>query len=82
MASIVINNVNESVKALLQAAAARHGRTEEEEARNILICRLAEEEASGADLAERIAARFRPFGGVDLPEIPRDPMREPPGVDE
>jgi hypothetical protein len=33
-------------------------------------------------LADRIHARFAAFGGLELPEIPREPMRQPPAFDE
>jgi hypothetical protein len=29
-----------------------------------------------------INALFEPFGGFDLPEVPREPLREPPTFDE
>jgi len=34
------------------------------------------------DLATAIRARFAPLGGVDLPEVPRESMREPPDFGE
>jgi plasmid stability protein len=53
------------------AVAAQHGRS-------------AEREAPGAlrgNLAASIRARFARSGGVELPTIARDPMREPPSFD-
>jgi len=51
----------------------------EEEAREILRLALAEKAGRGErNLAESIRRIFEPLGGVELPEIPRDPMREPP----
>jgi len=34
------------------------------------------------DLAAAIRARFASLGGVELPEVPREPMREPPDFGE
>jgi len=34
--------------------------------------------AQRKNLADSIHARFAKFGGVDLPDIPREPIREPP----
>jgi hypothetical protein len=34
------------------------------------------------NLAAAIRVRFAPLGGVDLPEVPREPMREPPDFGE
>jgi plasmid stability protein len=50
----------------------------EDEARDILRTALNREQASPTNLAEAIRARFEPLGGVDLPEAPREPMRQPP----
>ena len=50
----------------------------EEEAREILTSALAVDRAPGGSLVEAIRARFQPLGGLELPEIPRDPMRDPP----
>jgi hypothetical protein len=39
---------------------------------------LASQEAGPRNLAESIRARFASLGGVDLPDLPREPMRRPP----
>ncbi len=54
----------------------------EEEARQILKVALAEKDATGLNLAESIRRRFAPFGGLNLPDIPRGPMRPPPDFDK
>ncbi|HET7404104.1 MAG TPA: plasmid stabilization protein [Usitatibacter sp.] len=78
MASIIIRNLDERTKDQLRIRAARHKRSMEEEARNILRSALDQEVAPAGSLADAIRARFQPTGGVDL-EIPaREPMREPP----
>jgi plasmid stability protein len=78
MASITIRNLDEPLKARLRVQAAVHGRSMEDEARDILRTALNRGSAPPANLAATIRARFAPLGGVDLPAPPRGPMREPP----
>jgi plasmid stability protein len=54
----------------------------EEEARRILRAALAREEGGESDLAEAIRRRFAPFGGVALPAVERDSVREPPTFEQ
>ena len=82
MASITIRNLDESLKSRLRVQAAVHGRSMEDEARNILRSALNREPARQANLAASIRARFAPFGGVELPSVAREPMRAPPAFDE
>lgn len=83
MASITIRKLDDRLKARLKVRAARHGRSMEDEARDILRCALARaEESAGRDLAAAIRRRFAPLGGVDLPALPREAMRKPPSFDE
>ena len=78
MASIIIRNLDDRTKSRLRLRAARHNRSMEDEARNILRTALAEEKKEPADLAKAIQARFRAFGGVELALPRREPVREPP----
>jgi antitoxin FitA len=78
MSTLNIRNLDPSVKAKLRVRAARHGRSMEEEARNILRAALAQSEPGAADLGERIRRRFAAVGGVELEIPPREPVREPP----
>jgi plasmid stability protein len=81
MATLTIRQLDDKVKARLRVRAAQHGRSMEEEAREILRSALNASNA-GRNLAEIVRRRFAPFGGVDL-EIPRrDAMREPPKFEE
>jgi plasmid stability protein len=82
VASITIRNLDEPLKARLRVQAAMHGRSMENEARDILRTALNREPTPPANLAVVIRARFAPPGGVELPEAPREPMREPPNFDE
>jgi len=78
MASITIRNLDEPLKARLRVQAAMHGRSMEDEARDILRVALNREPLPPANLAAAIRARFASPGGVDPPEVPREKMREPP----
>lgn len=79
MASLIIRNLEESTKRKLKVRAAIHGRSMEQEAREILKSALREklQPRTGADLVEAIRRRFAPLGGVELELPPREPMREP-----
>lgn len=77
MASMTIRNIDEPLKARLRIRAARHGRSMEDEARDILRAALSTEPARTRTLVEAIRARMEPLGGVDLDIAPREPMREP-----
>ena len=78
MASITIRNLDEPLKARLRVQAAVHGRSMEDEARDILRTALARESPQPTNLAAAIRKRFASLGGVELPEVPRGAMREPP----
>ena len=82
MASITIRKLEDSTKRRLRVRAANHGRSMEEEAREILRTAVSEESQGELGLAESIRRRFAPFGGVELPELPREPIPEPPKFDE
>jgi plasmid stability protein len=76
MASITIHNLEEESKARLRLRAARHGWSMEDEARNILKAALSAEGAQADNLLELIRELFEPLGGVELPELPREPIRD------
>jgi plasmid stability protein len=82
LASITIRNLDEPLKSRLRVQAAIHGRSMEEEARDILRAALNKDSRRPTNLAAAIRARFAPLGGVDLPEVPREPMRKPPDFDK
>jgi antitoxin FitA len=65
MAALSIRNLDETVKRRLQIRAARHGRSMEAEAREILSEALYEP-AEAAGLFTEILDRFGALGGVDL----------------
>jgi len=76
MASITIRNLDQATKDLLRVRAATHGRSMEEEARDILRIALSAEE-SRTDLFSAIRRRFDPLHGVELEVPEREPIREP-----
>ena len=82
MASITIRNLDDSLKSRLRIRAAVHGRSMKDEARDILRSSLNQAPRGPKHLGTAINALFKPFGGFDLPEVPREPMREPPAFEE
>ena len=75
MASMTIRQLDDVLKQRLRVRAAMHGRSMEDEARDILRTALARDEASGQPLIESIRARVAPLGGVDLELPTREPLR-------
>jgi plasmid stability protein len=78
VATLTLRRLDPETKARLRLRAAHHGRSMEEEAREILRAALASEGSGRMNLVEFIRARIEPLGGVDLPIAPREPVREPP----
>jgi len=78
MASILIRRLDESVKARLRVRAAGHGRSMEEEAREILKAGLTAARTARPNLAQSIRRHVAPLGGVDLAILPREAARRPP----
>lgn len=78
MATITIHNLDQDLKARLHERAAQHGRSMEEEARDILQAVLAADtkSASGAVLVQAIRSRVERFGGVELELPKRSPVPE------
>jgi plasmid stability protein len=78
MASITIRNLDDTLKHRLRIRAAEHGRSMEEEARELLRAVLAENTQPPQDLAAALRERFAAVGGVELELPAREPIREPP----
>jgi plasmid stability protein len=79
MASITIRRLDESLKARLRVKAAHHGRSMEEEAREILRNGLlADAPQKEVDLATAIRRHVVPIGGMDLVLPRREAVRKPP----
>jgi len=81
MASMTIRRLEDSTKRKLRIRASRNGRSMEEEARQILKAAVSEKAETGLNLVESIRRKFAPLGFVNLPEVPRGPMRPPPTFD-
>jgi plasmid stability protein len=86
MASITIRNLDDDLKRRLRIRAAEHGRSMEEEARDILRGSLTqktmpnpEKKRSGLDLWNESRAAVEPLGGIELEPYPDEPVRDPPG---
>jgi len=77
MASITIRNLDDDVKRRLRVRAAEHGRSMEEEARDILR-QVVGHPSAPRNLGQAIHARFAPLGGIELPPAQRSPMRPTP----
>jgi len=81
LASMTIRNLGDKLKARLRVRAAQHGRSMEEEARDILQSALAVEPTRNRSLVAAIRVRIEPLGGVELEIEAREPMREPVKLD-
>jgi plasmid stability protein len=70
VAQILIRQLDDDLKARLQRRARQHGRSTEEEVREILRNAVRDEDQSPARLGSRIAARFTKVGlDEPIPEL-------------
>ena len=81
MSSLTVRNLDESVKNSLRVRAARHGRSMEEEVRQILQNIVAPEQTGQVSFAERVNSRFAGLHVDALPIPARQPARKPPDID-
>lgn len=78
MASMTIRNIDDQLKSRLRVQAAKHGRSMEDEARDILRAALStQDEGSGQNLIDSIRRRIAPVGGIDLDLPARETIRNP-----
>ena len=82
MATLTIRDLDESLKRDLRMRAASQNRSMEEEARQILRAALREPAAPVGDLTSRIRARFAGLGDVVLSLPAREPVRNPPTLED
>ena len=80
MASMTIRNLDDGLKKRLRVRAAEHGKSMEEEAREILRVALSQEAAEPSSLSSQIHQRFAKVRGVDLQIAEREPVRRPPDL--
>jgi plasmid stability protein len=78
MASVTTRRLEDTVKTRLRLRAAGHGRSMEEEAREILKAGLRAKRLPRLNLAESIRRYVEPLGGVELALPPRQAIRRPP----
>lgn len=70
MAQFIVRNIESEVKARLRRRAARHGRSMEEEVRDILRNAVNEQDAAVGGLGTEIASLFAKVGlEEDIPEL-------------
>jgi plasmid stability protein len=70
MAQFVVRNIERAVKSRLQRRAARHGRSMEEEVREILRNAVNEQDVAVGGLGTEIASLFADVGlKEDIPEL-------------
>jgi plasmid stability protein len=76
MAQVIVRNLEDAVKRKLQRRAARHGRSMEEEVRDILRNAVKDEGRSERGLGSAIAARFKGIGlEEEIPELRGYPVK-------
>lgn len=80
MASITIRRLDDELKEKLRVRAARHGRSMEDEVRELLRTTLSADESAPHKLATAIGRRFGEIGGVELNIPEREAVRKPPEV--
>ncbi|WP_330205516.1 FitA-like ribbon-helix-helix domain-containing protein [Cyanobacterium sp. DS4] len=80
MTNIILEKLEPQLKERLQQRATQNGRTIEAEITAILSIALQTESDTNStqDLATSIAQRFASLGEFDIPEIPREAIREAP----
>ena len=79
MATLTVRQLDEKTKARLRVRAAHHGRSMEEEAREILRAAVNNSSPAEKNLAEAIHRRFAALGVVELELRLRVAMRKAPG---
>lgn len=78
MAQLVVHNLDDDVTAKLQARARRHGRSTEEEVRDILRNATRDEGLRRPALGTRLVRRFARIGVTEeLQELHGGPVRPP-----
>jgi len=78
MANLTIRNIDASVTTRLRLRAAQHGRSMEDEARQILQQAVLPPTSGPEGLGSRIHRRFAALGGIELDIPHRKPSRQPP----
>ncbi|MFZ5675577.1 MAG: FitA-like ribbon-helix-helix domain-containing protein [Pseudomonadota bacterium] len=77
MAAMTIRNIDNAILERLRERAATHGRSMEDEVREILRAALSTEMPCARSLGRAIHERFAVLGGVALPKLARDVIENP-----
>jgi antitoxin FitA len=82
MGTLTIRKLDDRIKTRIRVQAASHGRSMEEEVRQILksavkASQSLKEPPPVGNLADEIRKLFAPLWGVELPELPRRTIRSP-----
>lgn len=77
MAIMMICNIDQGLEYRLRKLAAIHGRSMEDEAREILRAALPVEAGNSADIVRAIRRRVEAVGGIDIDLPARDTMLDP-----
>lgn len=77
MATLTVRGIPETEKEALRVRAAKNGRSMEAEVRAIIHEAVNRNETSD-NLYAAIRKQVEPFGGIEIPENPDKPAREPP----
>lgn len=80
MSAITIHDIDENLARRLSGRAAAHGRTVEEEARDILQAALDAPAPPCGGFGHALHAFFQPLGGIALTLPEREPVRPPPDL--
>lgn len=81
MATMTIRKLDPELKSRLRVRAAQHGRSMEEEVRNILRLALLAEPLQQESLYSFIRDQVEPLGGIDLQLPLREPIKAPIKLD-
>lgn len=81
MSVMMIRNIDPGLESRLRRMATVHGRSMEDEAREILRAALPVDVIDSAAMIRSIRRRVEAIGGIDIELPTRDTMRDPPGFD-
>lgn len=82
MTNMIIANIDDNIKSRLQKRAEKHGRSLEEEVKEILRIALSENNEHSLNLVTMIEQRFANLEEFELPEIKREPIRTVSTIEE
>lgn len=77
MSIMTISNIDHGLESRLRKLAAHHGRSVEDEAREILLAALPLDIGDSAAMVRAIRRRVEAVGGIDIDLPPRDAMLDP-----